>query len=246
MKVFIDVGHGGNETGAVNQTALEKNLNLAVAKELAIKLGAVPGMTVIMSRQDDKEISIADRCNMANSSKADIVISIHHNANDGKTKGHEVIYSIVGGKGKELAGLISKEFTAIGQPPDGMGIYFRESETNKGKDYYGIIRGCNSPTVITEFGYMDSMDFQKFDEWKEQEKEAGAIYWAVLKYFGILDPMTQPIPVPHLSKEILQFMTDNKISSSPDYWEENAREGKTCNGFYVKSIIENFYKFIQK
>lgn len=234
MKVFIDVGHGGAETGAVNQTALEKNLNLAVAKELYLKLGAVAGMSVVMARNEDTEISISDRCSMANNCKADIVISIHHNANDGKTKGYEVIHSVVGGKGKELAGLIGKEFEAIGQKADGLGIYSRESEVNNGKDYYGIIRGCVAPTVITEFGYMDSDDFKNFDEWTEQEREAGAIYRAVLKYFNIQE--VHPI----------ETLVLKNIISSPDYWTQNAVEGKTCKGEYVKKLIENMANYLNK
>jgi len=77
--VFIDAGHGGRDPGAVRFGLQEKDANLDIALRLKSKLEA-SGFTVIMTRTDDRYLSLDDRVNMANSSGADIFLSIHNNA----------------------------------------------------------------------------------------------------------------------------------------------------------------------
>jgi N-acetylmuramoyl-L-alanine amidase/PKD repeat protein len=79
IKVYIDAGHGGSDPGAVRFGLQEKDANLDIALRLKSKMEA-SGFTVIMTRTDDRYISLDDRVNMANSSGADIFISIHNNA----------------------------------------------------------------------------------------------------------------------------------------------------------------------
>lgn len=232
MKVFIDVGHGGNESGASNSEALEKDINLAVALKLFDKLKVIEGIETEISRSTDEYLSINQRTYKANTFGADIVISIHHNANNGKCSGYEVIHSVIGGLGKKLAGMIAEEFKAIGQSADSLGVWTRESEVNKGKDYYGIVRGCMAPTVITEFGYIDSNDFKKFDEEAEQEREAEAIFQAVLKFFNIND--------------IYQILANNGFIVSPEYWIENAVPNGWCKGEFVHVVFERMAQHLIK
>jgi len=77
--VFIDAGHGGSDPGAVRFGLQEKDANLDIALRLKSKLEA-NGFAVVMTRTDDRYFSLDDRVNMANSSGADIFLSIHNNA----------------------------------------------------------------------------------------------------------------------------------------------------------------------
>jgi len=77
--VYIDAGHGGRDPGAVRFGLQEKEPNLEIALRLKSKLEA-NGFAVVMTRTDDRYFSLDDRVNMANSSGADIFISIHNNA----------------------------------------------------------------------------------------------------------------------------------------------------------------------
>lgn len=80
-KIVIDAGHGGYDPGAIGRTGLrEKDVNLDIAKRLALLLRE-GGVEVIMTRSSDTFISLSQRVNIANRSRADIFISIHSNAN---------------------------------------------------------------------------------------------------------------------------------------------------------------------
>ena len=66
-KIFIDPGHGGNDSGAVGiNNLLEKDINLSVAKKVQDLLKS-KGLEVILSRTYDKTLSLNDRTSAANS-----------------------------------------------------------------------------------------------------------------------------------------------------------------------------------
>jgi len=77
--VVLDPGHGGADSGFRGPHGLlEKNVCL----ELALRLGQMieerlPGATVIYTRNDDQQLSTAERIQIANQSKADLFLSIH-------------------------------------------------------------------------------------------------------------------------------------------------------------------------
>jgi N-acetylmuramoyl-L-alanine amidase len=79
--VVIDPGHGGESKGAVGLSGLEeREVNLSVALNLMENLEAA-GMRVILTREDDVDVSHRDRAGMAIREGADVFVSIHHNAN---------------------------------------------------------------------------------------------------------------------------------------------------------------------
>jgi len=79
IKVYIDAGHGGYDPGAVRFGLNEKDANLDIALRLKSKLEA-KGYAVVMTRTNDAYSTLDERVNKANSSGADIFISIHNNA----------------------------------------------------------------------------------------------------------------------------------------------------------------------
>jgi N-acetylmuramoyl-L-alanine amidase len=91
--VVIDPGHGGRDHGKINdQLGLnEKSVTLDTARRLK-KLLENDGYRVVLTRDDDRYIELAERSAIANRAKADLFISIHFNAidKDRKTSGVEV------------------------------------------------------------------------------------------------------------------------------------------------------------
>lgn len=86
VKIFLDPGHGGEDKGAVGvENVLEKAVTLNIAKYLAPLLRERLGVTVILSRTEDRELSLAERGRLANESQADMFVSIHTNASRPKT-----------------------------------------------------------------------------------------------------------------------------------------------------------------
>lgn len=77
MKVCLDPGHGGDDSGAVANHIVEKDINLKVA--LAVQAALEErGHEVVMTRKDDTNVQLTARGRLSVKSKADIFVSIHH------------------------------------------------------------------------------------------------------------------------------------------------------------------------
>jgi N-acetylmuramoyl-L-alanine amidase len=84
--VVVDPGHGGHDAGAVGTRGiLEKNVNLGVARELKRYLERESDIRVVLTRDRDTYLDLAERAEIANSAHGDLFISLHCNSwfNDG-------------------------------------------------------------------------------------------------------------------------------------------------------------------
>lgn len=78
--IMIDPGHGGKDTGAIGRAGShEKDLALDIALRLRERLERNDRYRVVMTRQDDRTVSLNDRVSLAASRDADIFVSIHLN-----------------------------------------------------------------------------------------------------------------------------------------------------------------------
>jgi N-acetylmuramoyl-L-alanine amidase len=76
--VAIDAGHGGKDQGAHGPGGtLEKNVTLAVARELAAQINRQPGMKAVLTRSSDFYIPLKQRYQIARENNADLFVSIH-------------------------------------------------------------------------------------------------------------------------------------------------------------------------
>jgi len=79
-RVVVDAGHGGRDTGAIGPKGTrEKDVALAIARVLAKKLEA-RGFAVVLTRDDDRYLTLDERTRIANDAHADLFVSIHCNA----------------------------------------------------------------------------------------------------------------------------------------------------------------------
>ncbi|NEU81527.1 N-acetylmuramoyl-L-alanine amidase [Nostoc sp. UIC 10630] len=177
LKIVLDPGHGGKESGASGPTGyLEKDVNLVVSKLLRDDL-VKRGATVVMTREDDKEVSLAERQAIISKEEPAIAISIHHNSlpDDGdaeKTKG----------------------FAAFWYQPQAhsLAIFLQTYVVKKlGKPSYGVFwdnlaltRPAAAPSVLLELGFMSNPDeFEQVVNPKEQKKMADAIAQGITEWF---------------------------------------------------------------
>lgn len=76
--VAIDAGHGGKDPGSIgpgrNQ---EKHVTLAIAKKIAAKINATPGMRAVLTRSSDKFVTLDERSRIARRNKSLLLLSIH-------------------------------------------------------------------------------------------------------------------------------------------------------------------------
>ncbi len=79
IKIVVDPGHGGCETGACAFGLKEKNINLQISKILKKELKK-RGAKVYLTRSDDRKVDLYDRVDFAKEKDADILLSIHQNA----------------------------------------------------------------------------------------------------------------------------------------------------------------------
>ena len=180
-KVFIGVGHGGSDPGAVANNTKEKDLNLSIA--LACKDVLIEhGVSVQMSRTKDENDTLQEEIKECNKYAPDLAIDIHNNAGGGD--GAEVFHHHAGGTGKTLAKNILDEIVKVGQ--NSRGIKTRKNAA--GNDYYGFIREITAPAVIVECAFVDNKaDLKIIDTEAEQKKMGVAIAKGILKTLGIAE-----------------------------------------------------------
>jgi N-acetylmuramoyl-L-alanine amidase len=178
MKVFLGVGHGGSDPGAVANNTKEKDLNLSIALACRDML-AKHGVSVRMSRTKDENDPLSEEIKECNAFSPDLAVSIHNNAGGGD--GAEVFYSHLGGKGKTLAENILAEIVKVGQNSRGAKI----RKNSNGKDYYGFIRETSCPSVIVECAFVDNAtDLKILATEGDRLKVGQAIAKGILKTLG--------------------------------------------------------------
>lgn len=178
-KVFIGVGHGGSDPGAVANGFKEKDLNLSIALACQEEL-VRHGVTVLMNRTKDETEDLTQRIVECNKFSPDLALDIHNNAGGGD--GAEVFHHYKGGKGKTLANDILAEIVKIGQNSRGA----KTKKNSSGQDYFGFIRSTTCPAVIVECAFLDNKNDIKILDTTEEQKAMGvAIAKGILKTLGI-------------------------------------------------------------
>jgi N-acetylmuramoyl-L-alanine amidase len=76
--IAVDPGHGGEDPGAIGKNGTrEKDVVLAIGRELALRINAEPGMRAILTRSGDYFVPLRDRMRRARAQQADLFVSIH-------------------------------------------------------------------------------------------------------------------------------------------------------------------------
>lgn len=94
--VLIDAGHGGRDPGAegVSGSTREKNMTLAMAKELADLLESRGRVRVAMTREDDRYLTLEDRAAIARALGARLFVSIHMDSAPNPNASGATVYSL--------------------------------------------------------------------------------------------------------------------------------------------------------
>ena len=178
-KVYIGVGHGGYDPGAVAFGRKEKDLALDIAKACMDTL-IYHGVTVKISRETDITKDLSDRIKECNSFAPDVALDIHLNAGGGD--GAEVFHAKNDSKDDALAQNVLNEIIAIGQNSRGL----KTKLASNGTDYFGFIRQIKCPSVLVECAFMDNAtDVQIVDTLEERKKMGVAIAKGILATLGV-------------------------------------------------------------
>jgi len=109
--VAIDAGHGGEDPGAIGRKGTrEKDVVLAIAKELKRKIDAQRGMRAVLVRTGDYYIEHRRRMQIARQAKADLFISVHADAfKNHRATGASVYVLSEGGASSEAARWLAQQ-----------------------------------------------------------------------------------------------------------------------------------------
>lgn len=188
--ILIDPGHGGKDPGAVGKTVVkgkkvtvhEKDVVLTVAKDLYARLRKQwPDKQILLTRSDDRYISLEDRVEIANSVKlneheAILYVSIHANAAfNSRSSGFEVWYlspdyrrTVIDKSGVESAeilpilnSMMEEEFTTESiliakSISDSLEDQIGTDSPNRGlkEEAWFVVRNAKMPSVLVELGFV--------------------------------------------------------------------------------------------
>jgi N-acetylmuramoyl-L-alanine amidase len=177
IKIVLDPGHGGKESGASGPTGyLEKDVNLIISQLLRDEL-VKRGAKVVMTREDDRDVSLGERQTIINKQEPAIALSIHHNSlpDNGdaeKTKGFGTFW--------------------YHPQSHSLAVFLQNYVVKKlGKPSYGVFwnnlaltRPSAAPAVLLELGFMSSPDeFEEIVNPQAQKKMANTLADGITEWF---------------------------------------------------------------
>jgi N-acetylmuramoyl-L-alanine amidase len=114
--IAVDPGHGGYDPGAVGRAKTrEKDVALAVSRELASRINAEHGMKAVLIRNGDYFVGHRERMAIARQDGADLFVSIHADAVDDRRAYGATVYvlSLKGASDEESRLLAQRENASV-------------------------------------------------------------------------------------------------------------------------------------
>jgi N-acetylmuramoyl-L-alanine amidase len=173
--VVIDPGHGGSDRGGIpGQRLAEKVFTLDTGKRLARILRANGGIEVVMTRDDDRFVSLAERTNIANRYRGRnaVFVSIHYNAalREG-AYGIETYYN--NNRAYRLAALVHPR---VVQAMDTISRGIRQRR-------YRVLRNNRLPAILVECGFLTNhLEGERASDPNYRQRIALAMASAILRY----------------------------------------------------------------
>ena len=213
--VVIDPGHGGNDSGAVGNNAVEKDIVLKVAHGLSRFLADYDVRTVL-TRTGDKFLSLRERvalCNSTGSSSGRLFVSIHCNAaSREQAKGYEIFTTPGKTDSDKAADLAMREY-ADRFPDRKQRADLADGDLDKEANF--AVLKCKGPAILVELGFVTNREEA---DWllreHTQAAQADAIGRAIVTFLDLEkrlkqnpDPINKPKPAPDPSPlpEILKL-----------------------------------------
>ena len=168
--IVIDAGHGGEDPGAMNSRFKEASLNLSLANELKAELEKI-GVTVVMTRQNDKNVDASQRTKTAYLSEADMIISIHRDS--GNDNGFNAYYF------SPYSYSAARAITEATKEADLYSTVHKEDW-----HYFFLNRVSSCPAILTENGFIsDKNDLKNMLDNEYETRCAKALTAGIIEYY---------------------------------------------------------------
>ena len=178
FKVVIDPGHGGPDPGAVGIAGLrETDVVLDVSLQLA-RLLQSRGVEVVLTRTTEVDVDLPPRVALANSSGADVFLSVHANALSmmrPDVNGIESFYfEPAGNRARSLAAAVQRQMLAISPGSPDRGVRTAR---------FFVIRRTVMPSTLVEMGFVTgALDAPRLMDANFRRRMAVALATGVLTY----------------------------------------------------------------
>lgn len=190
MKVFIDPGHGGADSGAIANGLREKDICLTISLMLRnILIQEYTGIFVKLSRTTDRTLTLNERTDIANKWYADLLISVHVNAGGGTGFESFIYHGKYANKERtdRWRGLLHDEIVRA--------TMWRDRGRKQAN--FHMLRESSMPAVLTENGFIDTVENAKKlknEAFLEQIANAHAV--GIAKIFGLRKHHVQTSSLP--------------------------------------------------
>lgn len=175
VKIFIDPGHGGSDSGGNGNGLKEKDITLSISLKIRDFLQNYENVQIKLSREKDETISLAQRTNLANAWGADFLLSVHINAGGG-TGYEDYIYLTANNLTQSYQNILHGEITKV--------LDLRD-RGKKRADFH-MLRESNMPAFLSENGFIDhTSDSAKLKQISYIEKIAEGHVNGIVKAFGL-------------------------------------------------------------
>jgi len=195
LLVVLDPGHGGQDSGAMCGTVLEKDLALDVALRAAALLRAA-GLSTVLTRDDDRYVSLAERASLGNREDNSLFVSIHFNDGARPTiSGVETYYALQQSASPGLFSWLpflrrvdSGPVTAQSESLAGLiqaALVERTQAVNRGTkpEQFYVIANVRHPAALVEGGFLtNKADVTKLATAEYRQQIASAISDGVRRY----------------------------------------------------------------
>ncbi|SDT53363.1 N-acetylmuramoyl-L-alanine amidase [Paenibacillaceae bacterium GAS479] len=175
-KIVLDAGHGGRDVGATGQSGLEeKEVTLHTIQNIEKLLLEKTGAEVILTRDEDESLSLAERAKISNDHNADLFISIHYDAFESSdVSGITTYYGDE--KNQQLANLIHGKIFEQDMEARDRGVTTGE---------YHVLRENESPSILLELGFISNKeDEQRMQSLEFQTNTANLIAEGIVEYLS--------------------------------------------------------------
>lgn len=178
IKIFIGVGHGGTDPGAVHDGIVESHCNLTVALTLEAELKR-HGMLVQLSRYGDEPDKLAEEIAECNAYNPDFAIEIHTNAGGGS--GFEVYHQVRDDWAKyQMSCRMARKLQTEVQKYQKV----KPREVKAGA-HLAWLKEVQAPAVLCENFFVDGPKASAYAQQDALKSLAKAYARAILDYYGI-------------------------------------------------------------
>ena len=156
IKIVIDAGHGGSDSGASGNGMAEKNLTLAIVLAAKRSFDNDSRFQVSYTRTADTYPSLSQRANLANNRDADMFLCVHINsASASSARGTETLWSKERNSATAKNGLTSKELATAMQDAAVDVTGFKDRGLVDRPNLY-VLRHTKMPACLIEYGFISN------------------------------------------------------------------------------------------